>query len=108
MRFRLPKRVIAITGLLFALGLAGFAQRGQRVWARYEYEMQDPVPDPPDALDKREFQLGRLRYRSPLDRGRGYARWGIDANKGDRIFITLLRRLTRIDAESIETIIDVD
>jgi hypothetical protein len=79
-----------------------------RVWARYEYEMQDPVDDPPDALRKGEFNLGRLRYRSPLDRGRGYSRWGIDANKGDRLFIGILRRLTRIDVQSIETIIDVD
>ena len=41
-------------------------------------------------------------------RGGGYARWGIDANKGDRLFIGILRRLTRIDTEPIETIIDVD
>ena len=68
--------------------------------------MQDPVEDPPDALRKGEFALGRLRYRSPLDRGFGYSRWGIDANKGDRIFIGLLQRLTRIDVQPIETIID--
>src|SRR6185503_9314775 len=35
-------------------------------------------------------------------------RWGIDANKGDRTFIALLSRLTRINAQSIETIVDVD
>jgi hypothetical protein len=80
---------------------------GGRVSERYEREMQDPVEDPPDATVVREFQLGRLRYRSPLDRGRGYSRWGIDANKGDRLFTGLLRRLTRIDAQSVETIIDV-
>jgi hypothetical protein len=91
-----------------------FAQfRGNR-WERYESEMQDPVDDPPDADRKGEFALGRLRYRSPMDgrggrfRGGGYARWGIDANKGDRLFISILRRLTRIDTESIETIVDVD
>jgi hypothetical protein len=82
--------------------------RGGRVWERYEAEMQDPVDDPPDALRKAEFALGRVRYRSPLDRGFGrYARWGIDVNKGDRTFISLLRRLTRIDVQSIETIVDV-
>jgi hypothetical protein len=60
----------------------------ERVWARYEHEMQDPVEDPPDALRKRRFSLGRLRYRSPLDGRRGrYFRWGIDANKGDRLFL---------------------
>jgi hypothetical protein len=79
-----------------------------RIWAQYEPEMQDPVDDPPDAARKGEFELGRLRYRSPRDGMTPYARWGIDANKGDRTFITLLRRLTRIDAKPIETIIDID
>jgi hypothetical protein len=94
--------------LLGSCAWLALAQYRGRVWARYEYEMQDPVEDPPDARVVREFALGRLRYRSPLDRGRGYARWGIDANKGDRLFIELLRRLTRIEVQSIETIIDVE
>jgi hypothetical protein len=99
--------MIAFGALLCLAASFGLAQSGHRVWARYEAEMQDPVDDPPDALRKGEFALGRLRYRSPLDRGRFYSRWGIDANKGDRIFISLLRRLTRVDVQPIETIIDV-
>lgn len=70
--------------------------------------MQDPVDDPIDAGRKAEFVQGRLRYRSPLDGGRSYARWGIDANKGDRLFIEILRRLTRIDVQPVETILDID
>ena len=67
------------------------------------------VDDPPDAGHKGEFVQGRLRYRSPLDGRRGgYSRWGIDANKGDRIFLSILRRLTRIEVQPVETIIDVD
>lgn len=77
-------------------------------WSQYEYEMQDPVDDPPDAARRGEWTFGRLRYRSPLDTGRFYSRWGIDANKGDRSFITALSRLTRIDVSPIETIIDID
>lgn len=69
--------------------------------------MQDPVEDPPDARRAGEFRLGRLRYRSPMDHWGRYSRWGIDVNKGDRTFIALLRRLTRVDAQSIETIVDV-
>lgn len=96
---------MALVCLFAAIGIA---QVRGRVWARYEAEMQDPVDDPPDVGRKGEFALGRLRYRSPLDRGgRFYARWGIDVNKGDRLFIGLLRRLTRIDVEPIENIIDV-
>lgn len=100
-------RIGIILGLAAMAAVLAFGQMRQRIWARYESEMQDPVDDPPDAGRKGEFRLGRLRYRSPLDHpGRPYARWGIDANKGDRLLIGLLGRLTRIDAEPIETIID--
>jgi hypothetical protein len=90
--------------------VVGLTQGHSRVSARYEHEMQDPVDDPPDALHKGEFALGRLRYRSGLDRGGWgrYARWGIDANKGDRLFIAILRRLTRLDVQPVETVIDVE
>jgi hypothetical protein len=105
-----PRSRILAAALLLALAALGAAQMRHNVWARYEHEMQDPVDDPPDVDRKGEFVLGRLRYRSPLDSRRfgGYARWGIDANKGDRIFIGILRRLTRVDVAPIETIIDVD
>ena len=110
MQGRRGRSVRTVALITLVCGFAAFAlalNRG-RIWARYEAEMQDPVEDPPDAGRKGEFALGRLRYRSPMDRGgRFYARWGIDANKGDRLFIGLLHRLTRIDAEPIETIIDV-
>jgi hypothetical protein len=90
--------------------IVGLTQGHSRVSARYEHEMQDPVDDPPDALHKGEFALGRLRYRSGLDRGGWgrYARWGIDANKGDRLFVAILRRLTRLDVQPVETVIDVE
>lgn len=103
----LRSRTGALLGLLLLGALLAFAQIRDRVWARYEHEMQDPVEDPPDALHKAEFALGRLRYRSPMDRGRRYYRWGIDVNKGDRIFVSLLKRLTRVDIQPIETIVDV-
>jgi hypothetical protein len=98
-----------IVTLLFGFAVLGFAQMRGRIWAQYESEMQDPVEDPPDAARKGGFTLGRLRYRSPLDfRSGDYARWGIDANKGDRLFIGILSRLTRIDVGPIENIVDVD
>src|SRR4051794_23089321 len=106
--FGLRVRILGLVALGLAFTVLALPQARQRIWARYESEMQDPVEDPPDAGRKGEFALGRLRYRSPMDRGRWYSRWGIDANKGDRLFIGILHRLTRIDAEPIETIIDVD
>jgi uncharacterized protein DUF4159 len=104
----LRNRILAFVAFCCFFGVFAFTQVRERVWARYEAEMQDPVEDPPDVGHKGEFVLGRLRYRSPMDRGWSYSRWGIDANKGDRLFIGILRRLTRIDVQPIETIIDVD
>ena len=78
--------------LLCSLVGLGVGQVRSRIWAQYEPEMQDPVDDPPGAGRKGEFGLGRLRYRSPMDTRRFYSRWGIGANKGDRLFIAILQR----------------
>ena len=98
--------LVLIAALSCALSLPVLAQMRQRFWARYEREMQDPIDDPPDALTPAEFAFGRLRYRSPRD-GFRRARWGTDANKGERLFIIAIRRLSRINAQSIEEIVDV-
>jgi hypothetical protein len=90
----------------------------------YEREMQDPIDDPPDAEVKGEFAFARLRYRNfsgaVHGRGGGGGRrgfggfggggrsWGIDSNRADRLFEKAIRRLTRIDSESVEEVIDVD
>jgi hypothetical protein len=120
MHARTANRTLWVAALLVCVfGAASLAQtgfgrfrlrqsNGSNVWSQYEGEMQDPVDDPPDPLRKGEWAFGRLRYRSPLDGGRFYARWGIDANKGDRLFIEHLRRLTRLDVAPIEQIIDID
>lgn len=100
---------LCAAGLALLLSALAVSQVRGRVSERYEHEMQDPVDDPPGTGRKGEFALGRLRYRSPLDRSRRmYARWGVDANKGDRLFLGILQRLTRIDTEPVETVIDVD
>jgi len=101
------QRIGVILALACILGTLSLAQYRGRVWARYEPEMQDPVEDPPDTGRKGEFALGRLRYRSPNDYVAPYTRWGIDVNKCDRIFIGVIRRITRIDTEPIEDIVDV-
>jgi hypothetical protein len=104
-------RSVSLSIALFAAAAALFCAppglRGNR-WARYEPEMQDPVNDPPDAGEKREFAFGRLRYRSPRDSWSPYARWAIDCNKSDRQFLIGLRRLSRVDAQSIEEIVDIE
>jgi Domain of unknown function (DUF4159) len=100
---------VALAALALVVRAAQYEGRGNR-WAQYEPEMQDPIPDPPNANVEAEFAVGRLRYRSPMDnyrRGQG-RRWGNDANKGDRIFSSMLNRLTRINVRPIEQIVDAD
>jgi hypothetical protein len=106
---RVRRLQVGLVCLLLGGAAIGIAQMRGRIQSRYEDEMQDPVDDPPDADHKGGFTIGRLRYRSPMDfRSGGYARWGIDANKGDRLFASILRRLTRVDVSPIEMIADVD
>lgn len=97
--------VAAAAGLLFvhAASLHGY-QAGTS--SQYYYEMQNPVPDPPDASEKTEYAFARLRYRSYG--GRRGASWGTDSNKAERIFVQGVRRLTRLHTRSVEQIVDVD
>ena len=99
--------------LLLLIGLALHAfQRYRRplnpgnVNSQYEFEMQNPVDDPPDAAERAEYAFARLRYRGYG----GYRRssWGTDSNKAERQFVQGVRRLTRIHTRSVEQIIDVD
>jgi hypothetical protein len=109
---RLLAPLVAVLALTAVAAAAQFGRsqeelRGTDRWAKYEPEMQDPVPDPPDAFVEGEFAVGRLRFHSPLD-GFRRRRWGTDANKGDRIFSAMLRRLTRLHVRSVEQIVDID
>ena len=99
-------RISAVPVAIAIAALLG-AQSGQRRWAMYEHEMQNPAEDPPDAWEKTEFAFARLRFRSNRD-GRWRARWGTDANKSERQLIQGVRRLTRIHARSVEHIVDID
>jgi len=96
-----------VLGALTLSLVLGAGPHGQRRWAMYEGEMQDPVDDPPDAWDKTEFAFARLRFRSPRD-GFYYSRWAIDANRSERLFVKGLRRLTRVHTRSVEEIVDID
>ncbi len=99
--------LLAGTALLVTWAGAQSVNEGRR-WAAYEHEMQNPVEDPPDAWEEADFAFARLRFRSDRRNWGGYARWAIDANRSDRQFIQGLRRLTRVDARSVEQIVDID
>jgi len=97
--------VVFLAAVIF--GAAQSVHQGRR-WEMYELEMQNPADDPPGAWDKTEYAWGRLRFRSNRGGYFGRARWGTDTNKSDRFFIRALRRLTRVDARSVEQIVDID
>jgi hypothetical protein len=99
--------MLALLGLAAVLCAAQTGSRAGRRWAVYEREMQTPIDDPPGAWDPAEFAFARLRYRA-YRRGGPYQRWGIDANRAERLFMQGVRRLTRIDARSVEEIVDID
>jgi hypothetical protein len=100
------RRVLCVLILAMVVAAAQYA-RGDRRWAVYEDEMQNPIDDPPDAWEAAEFAFARLRFRSPRD-GFYYARWGIDANKSERQFVQGVRRLTRVHTRSVEQVVDID
>jgi hypothetical protein len=95
-------RALVLAVMLTTAALAYQARR----WAIYEWEMQNPADDPPDAWEKTEFAFARLRYRS-LGGRRGNS-WGTDSNKAERVFLQGVRRLTRIHTRSVEEIIDIE
>jgi Domain of unknown function (DUF4159) len=97
---------LALLALCIVLGAAQQGSRGRR-WAVYEQEMQNPADDPPDAWVEGEFAFARLRFRAGT-RGYWRARWGTDANKSERQFIQGVRRLSRVNARSVEEIVDID
>lgn len=100
-----PLLLLTVWGVLYGYQRSS---NGQRRSQAYEREMQSPADeDPPDAWVEGEFAFARLRYRS--SRG-GWRRssWGTDSNTAERHLMVGVRRLTRIDARSVEEIIDVD
>lgn len=83
------------------------AQRPFREYPGFEYE-----PDlhlPPDWDVPGEFVSGRLMYPSSVRMGwrggdweQGGTSWGVDYPKGDRTFVSLLRRFSTINTRSVE------
>jgi hypothetical protein len=106
----------AIAGSLFAF------QRPFRVYP--SIEAYDNVALPPDYQEKAEWVFGRLmypehpegmfgsrgrfRFGGPLDWREGGTGWTQDYPRADRHFASALRRLTRIQARSVEQPVNPD
>lgn len=100
------------------LGLAAWsvvrAQKPFKEWPAIEY---NDFPIPADYLDKHEWTRARLRYpdvygypKRPLAYGGrdfpGY--WTMDYPRSDRHLLQGVRRLTRIDTQSVEQVVTLD
>jgi hypothetical protein len=106
--------VAALAGTLFAF------QMPFREYPGIEY---NDFPLPADAYNKAEFMFARLMYpQDPYARGfnagrsrnggadwkHGNSMWTQDYPRADRHFLLALRRLSRIDARSVEQPVDLD
>lgn len=110
MRFRTASAV-GLLGLA-ALGVL-WAQKPFKEWPAIEYSN---FPIPPDAKKPAEWTRARLRYPDVTGYGlagsgrffgfAGY--WTMDYPRSDRHLLTGVRRLTRIDARSLEQVVELD
>ena len=104
--------VLLIGGTLCLFGVL----EAQRPFQQYEAAEYDDFPLPPDWNQKTEWTRARLRYPSVYGqfsrRRRGGPsldlNWTIDYPRSDRHLLEGVRRLTRIDARSVEQVVDLD
>ncbi|MGH9558458.1 MAG: DUF4159 domain-containing protein [Bryobacteraceae bacterium] len=111
-----PRTAIAVgfLGLISALGIL----RAQRPFKEYPAIEYTNFPLPPDYRQNAEWTRARLRYPDIMgypdrmlfyDNGRpfpGY--WTMDYPRSDRHLLQGVRRLTRIDARSVEQVVSLD
>ncbi len=101
----MPKRLLFVYSLLALAGSLLAFQRG----IRSIFPDRDDDTPPPDAEQKAEFQWARLRYNNVRATGMWAMRgaWTVDYPKADRQFLQGVRRLTRLNSKSVETIVDL-
>jgi hypothetical protein len=96
------------------------AQKPFREVSAWEY-MAGRVPLPPDYLRPAEWTFARMmypttryqfdwqsEYRRGFDWREGYTNWTVDYPRSDRHLPLAVRRLTRIDAKSVEQLVNFD
>lgn len=96
--------------LLVLLSTSGALLAFQRIRLQ-DLQEENDWRNPAGADDKTEWAFARLRYDGNYGGGfdrRGGSRWTTDYPKADRQFVQGVRRLTRIDAKSIEQVVDAD
>ena len=104
-------------GLLLFFGTLLAFQKPFREFSGTEYYAGD-IPLPPDYNQKTDFAFARLMFPGgPLDgyyprfQGdyhRGLSLWTQDYPRADRHLLQAVRRLTRVDARSVEQVVDIE
>src|SRR5579862_3125495 len=100
---------VVLTGSLFAF---------QREWREYPGIEYSNFEVPPDAQEPTEYVFARLMYppapTARFDRSgprgwmNGMSSWTQDYPRADRHFLAAVRRLTRINARSVEQSVNLD
>ena len=99
--------------VVFATVLGAF----QLPWREYPGIEYNDFPAPADAYDPTEFAFARLMYppapyarfdRAGRNWAQGMSSWTQDYPRADRHFLLALRRLTRINARSVEQSVNLD
>jgi len=99
MRYRTT--LAAALAVSFLIGGLLAYQKPFREYPAVEYY---GFPLPPDWAEKSEWVFGRLIYPAVVR----YPRWTMDYPRSDRHFSAALRRLTRVQARSVEQAVDLD
>jgi hypothetical protein len=112
-------RASAIALVVFGVGYAAADKNLPQPFREYpgdEYRI-DSIPLPPNYQDKAEWVFARLMYPSIPDAHfrhagwdwtKGHSSWTNDYPRADRHFLQAVRRLTRLDARSVEQPVNLD
>lgn len=102
----------SVFSLIFVCLATWGVLHAQKPFRQYDGEWES-YPLPPDYQEPAEFTRARLRYLSigpvhPINIDTGQWSWATDYPQTDRFFLQGLKRLTRVDARSVEQVVDLD
>jgi len=109
------KRLLIIAGML----IVAFAAVAQMPWREYPAQEYNTFPAPPDYQARAEFVFARMMYgegrggggfgfRGFRDWRQGGGWWTNDYPRADRHLLQHVRRLTRVDARSVEQPVNLE